>query len=135
MTSFQVDLPTAEYLLLIVLPQTSDLLVLKTDRDTLPSVNIPVNRRPAQEITKTVLDTWGISTVIVDWLPGQNSESNVVLLEVLSPGEPTLCGSLRMLPLPHLPDHLLSKNAHEWLRNILNEEQRASSPLSHIGWI
>jgi phosphotransferase family enzyme len=75
-----------EFHLLLFREKGAELLLLRSPRGArLPLLTIPAHTRPAEALTRSVWDLWGLRTYCLFTLPIENSTRRAAILEVTSP--------------------------------------------------
>jgi hypothetical protein len=124
---------TVEYRLLLVEPESSNLLVIREPGGyRLPSVRILVATRPAEQLQRAIRAEWNLHVILLDFLPGLGMTSVYAIAEVLM-----FDGRNRLERLPHrdLPSIALEDQQRAKLESILAGDSMTIGPLSRIGWI
>lgn len=122
-----------DYRLAFLLPQTRQLLAIKTsDEAELPRIGIPRWSRPAEQLTGLIGDKWNIRTTVLDLIESDSGASPCAILEVTTPNWRSEWKSFGIVTLDHVS---LSDNERRRLTAILLENDPTLSPFSRLGWV
>ncbi len=98
----------------------------------LPTVEIPQWTRPAEQLQRTVRDAWKTHSIMLDYLPSEETALSCVALEVIEPPEEN---GLKLIPLCQLSPAALPETQRNALQEMLDGNNDSRPRLSQIGWI
>jgi thiamine kinase-like enzyme len=121
------------YRLAFLLAQRRQLLALKRGNEAdLPRIGIPKWSRPAEQLTRLILDRWNMQTTVLDLIEGDSGASPCAILEVTTPNGRSEQAGFSAVALNHVT---LSNNELKCLMGILFDDDLSRSPFSRPGWI
>jgi len=124
------------YRLLMVDPAEAIALVERTETAIRPpQVSIPRYTRPAEMITSTILERWGVHPVVIDWLPSHDDVPVLAVLQVDVSDRKCLPRCLRAVPLGVALSDTLSTTETSVVSRMLAGKQDDRGPFSRFGWI
>jgi hypothetical protein len=133
MTSHAHVVDDLKYQLILVLPESRKVLVVRTDTgDCLPSVHIPQGTRVARELQKAIRKTWNLDVIVLDLSRPGDRELPCAVAEVRS--SKTLA-ALRAVDLSNMMNFGLDEQLCAHLVSVLDGEPFSYRPFTRMGWI
>lgn len=130
MTLEESNLETVEYRVVLVQPDSGEILALDTvGACRLPTVRISQWIRPAVELRKAVKNAWGLHILVLEMLTDVASAS-CAIAELL---HPNISSELRAVPLSMIGDSELSEKERAQVASLLSDSSKHF--FSTIGWI
>ena len=126
------------YRLAFILPESRHLLVMQAGRDgagELPTIDIPLWRRPAEHLTRLIEERWQITTVVLDVVADESLPTPCAIVEVRNPSWEFTKESFGEVGVDDLPDSSLAESERVTLQSILAGEDAGRGPFSRIGWV
>jgi hypothetical protein len=125
-----------EYRLAFILPESHQLLGLKTNGVCeLPQIKIPLWRRPAEQLTHLIEETWKIKTLVLDVLSDESQSTPCAVIEVRSPTWRFGDEGFSTVRISSLSSLSLGETERAALISILSGGDADRGPFSRIGWI
>jgi hypothetical protein len=125
-----------QYRIVLVLPWSKKVLV---ERDSnglrLPHVNIPKWTRPAEQLTKSIHEKWGLSSIVIDFLPQEQDMLACAVIEVRTSDWKFALDGLASVGLDELDEQELRATERGMVRSILSGGTQGRGPFSRLGWI
>lgn len=129
----EVMVDTLEYTIALVIQESRKVLALANCNGYgLPSVEIPLWSRPAEELQKAIRKTWGIHAIILDFLPSVGNVKTVVAAQVL-----ILASEHKLQPVEarSLHSSSMDEEQRKALESLLSDEVEQRSPFARLGWV
>lgn len=124
------------YRLLMVDPAQAVALMERTEADGhLPQVTIPRYTRPAEMVTSTILEKWGMQSVVIDWLPSHDGAPVLAVLQIDANDRRCLPSCMGAMPLGVALADTLSASEASVVSQMLAGKQDDRGPFSRFGWI
>jgi hypothetical protein len=124
------------YRLAFILPESRQLLAMSADATCeLPTIDIPLWRRPAEQLTQLIEKRWQIRTVVLDVVADESLPSPCAIVEVRSPSWEFTKECFRLVGVDDLPDSSLAESERATLQSILAGGDAGRGPFSRIGWV
>jgi hypothetical protein len=125
-----------DYRLALVLPQSRQLLgIASFTAPELPIVRVPLWERPAEQLTKQIEARWKITAIILDILPGQESDSPCAVGEVRTDSWDFESEGFDVTQPAEVSDISLADSQRHSLETILLGIETSRGAFSRIGWI
>lgn len=124
------------YRVLLALPSTRQILLTEEHGALrIPQVRIPKWTRPVETLIDVVDQRWHVSSVVIDFLPGDSRQADCAVLEIRQEG--WLCPDVDLIPVDahSVAKCGLSDHAQTILQEILHGECGARGPFSRLGWV
>jgi hypothetical protein len=124
------------YRLAFILPESRHLLVMQADgARELPTIDIPLWRRPAEHLTRLIEERWQITTVVLDVVADESLPTPCAIVEVRNPSWEFTKECFRVAGVDDLPNSSLAESERGTLQSILAGEDAGRGPFSRIGWV
>jgi hypothetical protein len=124
------------YRLAFVLPESRRLLAMQADGACeLPTIDVPLWRRPAEQLTQLVEQRWHITTVVLDLVADESLPTPCAIIEVRSPVWEFTKECFSVVGVDDLTDSSLAESERAPLKSILAGEDGGRGPFSRIGWV
>jgi hypothetical protein len=124
------------YRLAFILPESRRLLAMQADGTCeLPTIDIPLWRRPAEQLTQLIEERWQIRTVVLDVVDDESLPTPCAIVEVRNPSWEFTKECFRVVGVDDLPDSSLAESERATLQSILAGDDAGRGPFSRIGWV
>ena len=121
------------YRLVLVSPESCSVLAQRNGAGiSLPRVGIPMWRRPAKEIQKTIRNNWGMAAIVLDFLEKSRDPAPCVVAQLLDL-QPR--GGLTYVPLDELPASDLNESERNTIEAICAGDSGGRGVFSRLGWV
>jgi hypothetical protein len=124
------------YRIAFILPESRHLLAMQADgARELPTIDIPLWRRPAEHLTRLIEERWQITTVVLDVVADESLPTPCAIVEVRNPSWEFTKECFRLVDVDDLPDSSLAESEKATLQSILTGDDADRGPFSRIGWV
>jgi hypothetical protein len=124
------------YRLAFVLPESRRLLAIEADGAyEFPTVDIPLWRRPAEQLTQVIEERWRIATVVLDVIADESMPTPCAIIEVRSPAWSFTKACFQVVGVNEPGHSSLAASERATIQSILTGEDAGRGPFSRIGWV
>jgi len=124
------------YRLAFILPESRDLLAVQADGACeLPTIDIPLWRRPAEQLTHLIEERWQITTVVLDVVADGSLPTPCAIVEVRSPSWEFTKECFRVVGVDDVTDSSLAESERATIQSVLDGKDGGRGPFSRIGWV
>jgi hypothetical protein len=124
-----------DYRLAFILPETGQLLGMQcSGPPEFPRIRIPMWRRTAEMLTRTIEERWSVKTLVLDILPSA-SLTPCAVIEVRSPAWEFTNAGLMAVALNSISTLSLTSEERASLHSLMEGKDASRGAFSRIGWI
>jgi hypothetical protein len=104
-------------------------------RRRLPRISIPKRTRTAKQLTEAIQQKWGVSSIVIDFLPIEQALLSCAVIEVLNHGWEFGKYGFMAAQVDDLEEQELAARERSVVLGILRGDRQGRGPFSRPGWV